>query len=947
MDDPDSKLNTTAKGRRLEDDVAALYRALGFVVEPRVLVGTKDVDVLVRKTVHGAPELVLQVECKNWEGTLSPGTVRDFIQETKGLVDNGLLSGGVMVAQRVSEKARAEARTKQWLTVYEYDELVDQLLTLPAAAAAVLDAYESSAVFPQYLSMAASESPWTQLGVAADAAEIEQLDDHLLRRYRAPQPPLTMVLADYGFGKTTLLRHLQYLALKEREDSDRLPIFVKLADASTAPSLVELAAGAFREQYRIPVDNDLFLQQLRRGKFLLLLDGFDEMVERSDLERKVELLLDLAPLWEAGSPAILSARLGYVSSPGELEAFVERLEASRSGTTPTTGITSEKASRGAGMRESLRAALWDRNANLADGKAALPEAPGAVRVAYLSPLDDHQFQAYLRKHDAEFADVLGAAPAAVEEYIRDVYDLSELAERPLLLKLIVDTLLSGKIDISRRGDEIGPAGLYDTYIRFKLEADIEKGESRALLSADHRLALAESVAVAMQLEGSLALDADQLLAKAREASPLPDELVEKLADLSPGELATEFLTCNFLEETKGEWRFSHKSFREFLVAQVIKNTMREQDSALLAGTSLSREVLYFLGGFAPTEGWVRDHLWRKFLGSDSDVEKRNYLVAFMYTSTAPPRRTLSDVVVWEAVFRNLTLERWSLARVEFHRLSFGRLKLNFSTVKSAVFLSSSIDELEIGGGSFAAELRECETRSISLTKTDFDIAVVGRRAAEIDLEDCYGRLQLWSASVGTINAKRAKAEVTFESPSPAKCVVGATDSRVVVSATEKTGIALSSSASIVCLDGRIDVESGSVSSTVVDATSHSQELDRLRVGDGSVVVGGRLDVRVLAESDGLYIGSRLRGEIDRVPGGVRGLFVRGSQDLTCVRAGLWTCSETWWANAWGGDVSTGRALGQALSSLRELVEAPRLGGVQDVLEKVTGALQQALDQEQL
>ena len=85
-----------------------------------------------------------------------------------------------------------------------------------------------------------------------------------------------------------------------------------------------------------------------------------------------------------------------------------------------------------------------------------------VRVVRLEPLDRTRVEEFVRSHADDLA---GAAttPDAVMGFIDRTYDLTDLATRPLLLTLIVDSVLLGGLDVDDAAVQFGPSGLYEIY----------------------------------------------------------------------------------------------------------------------------------------------------------------------------------------------------------------------------------------------------------------------------------------------------------------------------------------------------------------------------------------------------------------------------------------------------------------------------------------------------
>lgn len=166
----------------------------------------------------------------------------------------------------------------------------------------------------------------------------------------------------------------------------------------------------------------------------------------------------------------------------------------------------------------------------------------ALAVVNIQPLDAEKIREYIRR---KFGSVEGGFHYSVEDtmaFIARTYDLSDLASRPLLLRMIVDTIMEGAVDVTDLTLQFGPSALYELYISIKLQLDWDKGDvRRGALDRNQRRDFAVAVAVAMYEAGKLDINLSDVLAT------LPSSIVSVAGvELSAEEIATDFLTCSFL-----------------------------------------------------------------------------------------------------------------------------------------------------------------------------------------------------------------------------------------------------------------------------------------------------------------------------------------------------------------------------------------------------------------
>jgi predicted NACHT family NTPase len=244
---------------------------------------------------------------------------------------------------------------------------------------------------------------------------------HIARWLGDSRANLLTILGDLGTGKSTLARFLAYnLAKSFCADPLRhpVPVLIPLKEVRKEVSLEGIIIGHFSRRGLSGVILPRFEHLVRLGKVVLLFDAFDEMADRVRWEITHSSFRELRRAAEGNGKVVLTCRTHYFKDRNEQVRLI-----------------------GAGPRLSEIETELYRELRQQSG----------TEVAYLQEFDDNQIQAYIAK---------ARSSTATEDWekIKYIYNLKELAQRPLLLDMIVKSL--PKLEA---GQNIDAANLYTVY----------------------------------------------------------------------------------------------------------------------------------------------------------------------------------------------------------------------------------------------------------------------------------------------------------------------------------------------------------------------------------------------------------------------------------------------------------------------------------------------------
>jgi len=196
------------------------------------------------------------------------------------------------------------------------------------------------------------------------------------------------------------------------------------------------------------------------------------------------------------------------------------------------------------------------------------------------PFDQEDIQATLRAR----------LPDEWERYwrrIESTYNLAELAQRPVLLDMIARSLPE-----LEPGQAVNAARLYEAYTDLWLAREEEKGR-KLITRADKRLFMQE-LALEMLRRAELSIHYSRLPERVRAHFHL-----EKAREIDYFE--HDIRTCSFLNrDPEGNYRFVHKSFQEFFVAQWLAPRLLEGSAPEM---HINEEIKGFVHGLLAEADW--------------------------------------------------------------------------------------------------------------------------------------------------------------------------------------------------------------------------------------------------------------------------------------------------------------------------------------------------------
>lgn len=594
-----------------EDEVRELLEMSGYHVTAEVQFGYKKVDIIAETRSFGKARRIA-VECKCYASPLSQKQLTTIYTNYRPLYDAGDIDEILVVtSQGLHPSAQQMVLTARGLSHQCYDELQWSVMDFRHYLTTLVDnyAYEADGLPEYYVPLLSS------LGSNLQELVSEWIHaTHGDKLIMGEQVRCGMaMLGAYGVGKTSFALHLSdQLARAAIVDcAARIPVLIRLGDIASEQSLEgllgkSLTAGALVRNYSF----DSFMRLNRRGRFVLILDGFDEMKHTMSWEEFKHNFRQLNRLVADQSRVLLLGRPTAFLNDAEHQLALHG-----------TSVINDRVISEAGWPDYLE-----------------------VEIASLSPA---QVERFLRDYLTYQAKQRGEGSSrkvqkSVERQVTRVKDhyLRDIAKRPVQLKMLAEVLPSYSGDLNK----LDAALLYALFIDKIIERDAEKLTRRRFNTPQRRL-------FARKLAWWLWTERREMKVTA-EAIPISilSQFCREEEDVEA--VRRDLVSACFLDRKVGNsLYFPHRSFQEFLVAEealelitsaklgledaeAIVNDEVASFMSLIAGEETLRKLHPKLQSYRGPLSWRMARLWL------ADGRKGGFLLANHTDPAACPWYTL-------------------------------------------------------------------------------------------------------------------------------------------------------------------------------------------------------------------------------------------------------------------------------------------------------------------
>jgi formylglycine-generating enzyme required for sulfatase activity len=420
----------------------------------------------------------------------------------------GAEEGILLARERIPEEIVQVARARD-IQAYGREEFVDHLANFQPYLAKLRADYESSGIEPCFVPLKIREERAGQ-----PVGEPISLDDFIERWLGAPERNHLSLLGDFGTGKTWFCRRL---AWRLAVDAGRIPVAIALRDYSRAYDIEQVLTDALANRFGVELAAGFktFQRLNDEGRLLLIFDGFDEMERRaSDYRTALGNFWEIARLICPRAKILLTCRTAFFRHRTEEEEILE----AKSGQVRT--VKGDDVIDLAGRRE--------------------------FEVVHLTEFDDEQIWLALRKLVPD-----GWEPLL--QKIRALPKLGDLAHRPVLLRMIAETLPG-----IARAEDLNLATLCERYTDALLHLRVES------IPAQDRLCFIQELAWEMQNTNRLSIPFSEFPSRVTEHFRLKDR--PEQAAFFERDIRTQ---SYLVRDDAGNYRFAHRSIMEYFVARKV------------------------------------------------------------------------------------------------------------------------------------------------------------------------------------------------------------------------------------------------------------------------------------------------------------------------------------------------------------------------------------------
>ncbi|WP_449253095.1 NACHT domain-containing protein [Brevundimonas naejangsanensis] len=548
-------------GSALRNEAANYLSGLYGNGRTEILIAGKKVDGVFERDDFGSRETII-LEAKDYARPLHRDDLKAIWSDYETVLDEVRPAKLLVISRHgLAPGAQAYLDTRPPMRHRTIWELEDEVLGLRPHTQAMAAAFEEGGLSRFYIEARAAEVAY-DADMAESEGEVVGLIDEVVAWLATEDPTPLAILGGYGAGKSSFAKRLvtQQAAQALTDPSARRPILIKLGGLSRYSDLEGFLGAMLTSQHNVRVYNfTRFLDFNSKGRFLIVLDGFDEMKHAMSFSEFRAQVGQFNQLITPGAKVVLLGRPSAFTTDAEHHYVLK-------GRIPAQD-------------------RWRK----------LPGWP-EFREYRLADFSDAERDLFIAGFLAYQAGTSGDGGADAEWVDKRRQEVSELAAadpavfgRPVHLKILAEMAADREQDLTRLRRSPSRWSLYDEFFQSLARREAEKPARTPIGEKDRLRFLAEL---------AFWLWRDRAAATSFVAEVIPSDLLADLPDGDAHEVEhkrREYLAGAFLERKAGDiYYFPHRSFAEFLVASRMLSCPPQAGDHVLYGTLAQEGVLEFL-----------------------------------------------------------------------------------------------------------------------------------------------------------------------------------------------------------------------------------------------------------------------------------------------------------------------------------------------------------------
>lgn len=559
-DQPVIKEDSNAKPvQLLAGEVMGLLKAMGHTFEIIVSEGSNVAFVATRKT-NGT---LHRRYYKCYDAAIGSAEVRRVIDEVNEKGEDISTCWLITYKERfISPQARQILQNNPRVKAQSVANFYKKMVSFDDHLLQVWQTYSASLQNEYYVKLACDVLQYDEKRAKIIGKDTYDLEDYIDAWLQSPGQNHISLLGDFGSGKTWFCQnYVAKLANRylNNPDNARIPILIPLKSFKNISNIEDLITTVLVNQYGIdlPGGFSAFSHLNRYDHLLLVFDGFDEMTKRSDYDVVVKNFEEIAKVVVPNTQCkvILTSRTSYFRSNLEVRQ------------------------------------IFSANGLFID----LKDRPN-FDVLHIRNLEENKIVEALKKRRPNDWE-------SIWKRIENIYDLKNLAERPVLLEMIVESLSE-----LEQLEFINVTSLYDSYTRDWVRRQHEEG--RTLVLPEEKLLLMQELAWKMYERNEFSIHHTAIIESIGSVAKGLYGDTESSTYGSTYDVQSQSL---LIRDELGYYTFAHQSFVDFFVAKKLVADILMGNYERFGREYISEEVYYFMDELVQTPSskatlikWVGD-----------------------------------------------------------------------------------------------------------------------------------------------------------------------------------------------------------------------------------------------------------------------------------------------------------------------------------------------------